>query len=115
MYYVYTCITMSRISYQLKHEATWCSTFSCLKTSQTRDSAGFHFRAIWVQTEHDVGGKIRDCTYLMKYYNHEIGHELPNGDRGLHGAYYKSNQAEFLVCDVSRQLNVLHQVASCFS
>ncbi|KAG5453509.1 hypothetical protein CSKR_112253 [Clonorchis sinensis] len=25
----------------LKHEAAWCSTFSCLETSQTRDSAGF--------------------------------------------------------------------------
>ncbi|KER25168.1 hypothetical protein T265_14264, partial [Opisthorchis viverrini] len=26
---------------RLKHEAAWCSTFSCLRTSQTRDSAGF--------------------------------------------------------------------------
>ncbi|KAG5441409.1 hypothetical protein CSKR_107687, partial [Clonorchis sinensis] len=26
---------------QLEHEAAWCSTFSCLKTSQTGDSAGF--------------------------------------------------------------------------
>ncbi|KAG5450957.1 hypothetical protein CSKR_105287 [Clonorchis sinensis] len=26
---------------QLDHEAAWCSTFSCLKTSQTGDSAGF--------------------------------------------------------------------------
>ncbi|KER33387.1 hypothetical protein T265_12612, partial [Opisthorchis viverrini] len=26
---------------RLKHEAAWCSTFSCLETSQTRDSAGF--------------------------------------------------------------------------
>ncbi|KER27411.1 hypothetical protein T265_05518 [Opisthorchis viverrini] len=26
---------------RLKHEAVWCSTFSCLRTSQTRDSAGF--------------------------------------------------------------------------
>ncbi|KAG5452604.1 hypothetical protein CSKR_100455 [Clonorchis sinensis] len=26
---------------QLEHEAAWCSTFSCLETSQTRDSAGF--------------------------------------------------------------------------
>ncbi|KAG5451720.1 hypothetical protein CSKR_102894 [Clonorchis sinensis] len=26
---------------QLKHEAAWCSTFSCLETSQTRDSAEF--------------------------------------------------------------------------
>ncbi|KER27557.1 hypothetical protein T265_05444 [Opisthorchis viverrini] len=26
---------------RLKHKATWCSTFSCLETSQTRDSAGF--------------------------------------------------------------------------
>ncbi|KAG5452631.1 hypothetical protein CSKR_114388 [Clonorchis sinensis] len=38
---VYTCIAMSRISYQLEHEAAWCSTFNCLGTSQTRDSAGF--------------------------------------------------------------------------
>ncbi|KAG5445994.1 hypothetical protein CSKR_108121 [Clonorchis sinensis] len=28
-------------SYQVKHEAAWCSTFSCPETSQTRDSAGF--------------------------------------------------------------------------
>ncbi|KER32462.1 hypothetical protein T265_12806, partial [Opisthorchis viverrini] len=28
---------------RLKHEAAWCSTFSCLRTSQTRDSAGFQF------------------------------------------------------------------------
>ncbi|KAG5454841.1 hypothetical protein CSKR_203720, partial [Clonorchis sinensis] len=27
--------------FQLEHEAAWCSTFSCLKTSQTGDSAGF--------------------------------------------------------------------------
>ncbi|KAG5447651.1 hypothetical protein CSKR_107817 [Clonorchis sinensis] len=26
---------------QLKYEAAWCNTFSCLETSQTRDSAGF--------------------------------------------------------------------------
>ncbi|KAG5445028.1 hypothetical protein CSKR_105042 [Clonorchis sinensis] len=26
---------------QLKHEAVWCSTFSCLEISRTRDSAGF--------------------------------------------------------------------------
>ncbi|KAG5450846.1 hypothetical protein CSKR_110125 [Clonorchis sinensis] len=26
---------------QLEHEAAWCSTFSCLKTSQTGDSAWF--------------------------------------------------------------------------
>ncbi|KAG5444010.1 hypothetical protein CSKR_106215 [Clonorchis sinensis] len=26
---------------QLEHEAAWGSTFSCLKSSQTRDSAGF--------------------------------------------------------------------------
>ncbi|KER33380.1 hypothetical protein T265_00700 [Opisthorchis viverrini] len=26
---------------KLKHEAAWCSTFSCLRKSQTRDSAGF--------------------------------------------------------------------------
>ncbi|KER24373.1 hypothetical protein T265_07933 [Opisthorchis viverrini] len=26
---------------RLKHEAAWCSTFSCLRTSRTRDSAGF--------------------------------------------------------------------------
>ncbi|KER29258.1 hypothetical protein T265_04101 [Opisthorchis viverrini] len=29
MYYVYTCIAVSRISYQLKHEAAWCSAFNC--------------------------------------------------------------------------------------
>ncbi|KER32947.1 hypothetical protein T265_01040 [Opisthorchis viverrini] len=28
-------------SLRLKHEAAWGSTFSCLRTSQTRDSAGF--------------------------------------------------------------------------
>ncbi|KAG5446469.1 hypothetical protein CSKR_105818 [Clonorchis sinensis] len=27
--------------YQLEHEAAWCSTFSCLETSQTGDSSGF--------------------------------------------------------------------------
>ncbi|KAG5444623.1 hypothetical protein CSKR_100727, partial [Clonorchis sinensis] len=26
---------------RLKHETTWCSTFSCLETSHTRDSVGF--------------------------------------------------------------------------
>ncbi|KAG5447025.1 hypothetical protein CSKR_108875 [Clonorchis sinensis] len=29
------------LTVQLEHEAAWCSTFSCLKTSQTEDSAGF--------------------------------------------------------------------------
>ncbi|KER27410.1 hypothetical protein T265_05517 [Opisthorchis viverrini] len=28
-------------SSRMKHDAAWCSTFSCLETSQTRDSAGF--------------------------------------------------------------------------
>ncbi|KAG5442599.1 hypothetical protein CSKR_114381 [Clonorchis sinensis] len=41
VHYVYTCIAISRISQQLEHEATWCSTFSCLEASQTGDSAGF--------------------------------------------------------------------------
>ncbi|KER25215.1 hypothetical protein T265_14258, partial [Opisthorchis viverrini] len=26
---------------RLKHEAAWCSTFSCLRTPQAKDSAGF--------------------------------------------------------------------------
>ncbi|KAG5447262.1 hypothetical protein CSKR_108639 [Clonorchis sinensis] len=25
----------------MKHEAAWCNTFSCLETTQTRDSTGF--------------------------------------------------------------------------
>ncbi|KAG5453187.1 hypothetical protein CSKR_112749 [Clonorchis sinensis] len=58
---------------QPKYEAAWCSTFSCLKTSQTRDSAGFQVSVsqdqidlqmsaflenspIWVQVEHKVDG-----------------------------------------------------------
>ncbi|KAG5441710.1 hypothetical protein CSKR_113433 [Clonorchis sinensis] len=54
--------------------AAWCSTFSCLETSQTRDSAGFQVSLsqktklicnlvyfsknspIWVQVEHKVDG-----------------------------------------------------------
>ncbi|KAG5453059.1 hypothetical protein CSKR_106226 [Clonorchis sinensis] len=41
------------ISVQLEHEAAWCSTFSCLKTSQTGDSAGFQqleHEAAWCST-----------------------------------------------------------------
>ncbi|KER30634.1 hypothetical protein T265_02984 [Opisthorchis viverrini] len=34
-------IATSRILLRLQHEAAWCSTFSYLETSQTRDSAGF--------------------------------------------------------------------------
>ncbi|KAG5440985.1 hypothetical protein CSKR_109696 [Clonorchis sinensis] len=58
---------------QLKHEAAWCSTFSCLETSQTRDSSGFQvslsqnqiylqisvfleISPIWIQVEHKVDG-----------------------------------------------------------
>ncbi|KER21246.1 hypothetical protein T265_10375 [Opisthorchis viverrini] len=41
VHYVYACIMISRISWQLKHEAAWCSTYSFLKSSQTRYSAGF--------------------------------------------------------------------------
>ncbi|KAG5454113.1 hypothetical protein CSKR_110488 [Clonorchis sinensis] len=36
---------------QLEHEAAWCSTFSCLKSSQTRDSAGFQPGGYEVQKE----------------------------------------------------------------
>ncbi|KAG5454383.1 hypothetical protein CSKR_107236 [Clonorchis sinensis] len=39
--------------HQLEHEAAWCSTFSCLKTSQTGDSAGFQqleHEAAWCST-----------------------------------------------------------------
>ncbi|KAG5450054.1 hypothetical protein CSKR_103288 [Clonorchis sinensis] len=32
--------TQLNLPFQLKHEAAWCSTFSCLKTSQKGDSAG---------------------------------------------------------------------------
>ncbi|KER26173.1 hypothetical protein T265_14058, partial [Opisthorchis viverrini] len=38
---IYSCVATFRISYQPKHEAASCSTFSHLKTSQTGDSAGF--------------------------------------------------------------------------
>ncbi|KAG5447218.1 hypothetical protein CSKR_113521 [Clonorchis sinensis] len=41
------------VSKQLEHEAAWCSTFSCLKTSQTGDSAGFQqleHEAAWCST-----------------------------------------------------------------
>ncbi|KAG5442299.1 hypothetical protein CSKR_109884 [Clonorchis sinensis] len=41
VHYGYTCIAISRISHQLKHEAAWCGTFSCLETPQTRDSTVF--------------------------------------------------------------------------
>ncbi|KAG5448021.1 hypothetical protein CSKR_106608 [Clonorchis sinensis] len=39
---------------QLKHEAAWCSTFSCLETSQTRDSAGFQVSLSQNQIERSV-------------------------------------------------------------
>ncbi|KAG5449571.1 hypothetical protein CSKR_101562 [Clonorchis sinensis] len=35
------CEIKGGVKNQLEHEAAWCSTFSCLKSSQTRDSAGF--------------------------------------------------------------------------
>ncbi|KAG5450060.1 hypothetical protein CSKR_113375, partial [Clonorchis sinensis] len=33
---------------QLEHEAAWCSTFSCLETSKTGDSAGFQANALFM-------------------------------------------------------------------
>ncbi|KER27169.1 hypothetical protein T265_05705 [Opisthorchis viverrini] len=41
IHYKDKCIAIPRISWRLKHEAAWCSTFICLETVQTRDSAGF--------------------------------------------------------------------------
>ncbi|KAG5442301.1 hypothetical protein CSKR_109882 [Clonorchis sinensis] len=38
---VFEKYTNLQINLQLEHEAAWCSTFNGLKTSQTRDSAGF--------------------------------------------------------------------------
>ncbi|KER33249.1 LOW QUALITY PROTEIN: hypothetical protein T265_12670 [Opisthorchis viverrini] len=37
--HIYMCRDILNI--RLRHEAAWCGTFSCLRTSQTRDSAGF--------------------------------------------------------------------------
>ncbi|KER26971.1 hypothetical protein T265_05879 [Opisthorchis viverrini] len=43
---IFTCVAISRISWRLKHEAAWCSTFSCLETSQTRYSAEFQIHIV---------------------------------------------------------------------
>ncbi|KER21238.1 hypothetical protein T265_10398 [Opisthorchis viverrini] len=57
---MYTCIAISRVSYRLKNEAVWCSTFSCLKTSQTRDSA-------WFQHQ-----KLRWLGHVLRMPNHRL-------------------------------------------
>ncbi|KER27715.1 hypothetical protein T265_05274 [Opisthorchis viverrini] len=55
---------------RLEHEAAWCSRFSCLKTSQTRDSAGFQYEKFinpdpYLNTKQDVFiKKVFTCTTL---------------------------------------------------
>ncbi|KAG5448286.1 hypothetical protein CSKR_110463, partial [Clonorchis sinensis] len=101
------CMVFSR---QLKHEAAWCSTFNCLETSNTGDSAGSQ------QTQPQ-----------MPLYMGTVGRRLnmkkPRCSREIHSFAYQFgfcerltwNPAESPVCDVFRQLNVLHQAASCSS
>ncbi|KAG5453607.1 hypothetical protein CSKR_109559 [Clonorchis sinensis] len=76
---------------RLKHEAAWCSTFSCLKTSQTGDPAGFEFtKSVYHSSRNTL---ICKSSWFCE---------------GL-----TSKPAGSPVCDVFRQLNVLHQAASC--
>ncbi|KAG5444625.1 hypothetical protein CSKR_100729 [Clonorchis sinensis] len=49
---------------QLEHEAAWCSTFSCLKSSQTRDSAGFQWHL-----KKSIGGRKRSFLDASKLLN----------------------------------------------
>ncbi|KAG5442665.1 hypothetical protein CSKR_111907, partial [Clonorchis sinensis] len=83
---------------QLEHEAAWCSTFSCLKTSQTGDSAGFQSNSL-----------SEDKKPLRVSRNALICKSIWFCER------LTWNPAESPVCDVFRQLNVLHQAASCSS
>ncbi|KER23051.1 hypothetical protein T265_14720, partial [Opisthorchis viverrini] len=55
LYQVASCFSRYDIRdiaiHQLKNEAAWCSTFSFLETSQTKDSAGFRAtEAAWCST-----------------------------------------------------------------
>ncbi|KAG5443162.1 hypothetical protein CSKR_108506, partial [Clonorchis sinensis] len=56
---------------QLEHEAAWCSTFTCLKTSQTGDSAGF--QAVSCFSWYD----IRDITVYFDKGNYLQGRRGP--------------------------------------
>ncbi|KER27050.1 LOW QUALITY PROTEIN: hypothetical protein T265_13876 [Opisthorchis viverrini] len=68
---MYTCIEISQTSYQMKHEAAWCNTFSCLKTSQARDSAGLQRLAAMPPEGNTRVEKLSGC---------------PSLDRGSRGA-----------------------------
>ncbi|KER29084.1 hypothetical protein T265_04179 [Opisthorchis viverrini] len=69
---------------RLKHEAAWCSTFSCLETLQTRDSAGFQrlkHEAAWcstfscletLQTRDSAGFQATECAASRFQVKHKV-------------------------------------------
>ncbi|KER23583.1 LOW QUALITY PROTEIN: hypothetical protein T265_14618 [Opisthorchis viverrini] len=67
---------------RLKHEAAWCSTFSCLGTSQTRDSVGFQ-----------VDRMISACCAFMKYIKSikETTHKVAKTSSTAHDRFRPTN------------------------
>ncbi|KER33623.1 hypothetical protein T265_00514 [Opisthorchis viverrini] len=52
---------------QLKHEAAWCRTFSCLETSQSTDSAGFQTHILNSSRERGSRKEYKKTINLLKY------------------------------------------------
>ncbi|KAG5453526.1 Potassium voltage-gated channel protein eag [Clonorchis sinensis] len=100
-------IRLLKILRQPTTSFTWCSTFSCLKTSQTGDSAGFQGTVTPIQclTAMQPGGRTRTgilpgCPSLERGSREaEVGFEPRTFQPG--------DSSESLVYDVL-QLNVLH-------
>ncbi|KAG5451004.1 hypothetical protein CSKR_105243 [Clonorchis sinensis] len=71
--------SMKRLTTQLKHEAAWCSTFSCLETSQTRDSAGF--QASLSQNQICLQMILNDWGEMVQWLGCEFTHRKVRGSK----------------------------------
>ncbi|KAG5445492.1 hypothetical protein CSKR_100980 [Clonorchis sinensis] len=62
------------VHYQLEHEAAWCSTFSCLDTSQTRDSTGFQMSPSQNQICLQMSPSTNKCGHYVRGPVRRIDH-----------------------------------------
>ncbi|KAG5450639.1 hypothetical protein CSKR_100115, partial [Clonorchis sinensis] len=119
--------TQLNLLFQLKREASLCSPFSRLEISQTRDSAGFqvaesssttldHVSSTWGSSDRcSPRVSLNHMFYLNPNCTNFTNHTQLHTNLFGFCERLTWNPAESLVCDVFRQLNVLHKAASCSS